>query len=52
MKILLINLADSLVDAIKYLMNLSNNERVKLGNNGRNAVLKYFNYNSIAKHFN
>lgn len=41
----------ALVDGIYQLMNMSDEERRKLGNNGKEAVIKHYNYNVLAKKF-
>lgn len=42
---------DALVDGMKILLNMSCDEITKQGHNGRNAVLKHFTYEKLAKKF-
>lgn len=43
--------ADALMDGIKKLKEMSEEERVQMGQNGRNAVLKKFTYTKLAEEF-
>lgn len=43
--------ADALMDGIKKLKEMSEEERVQMGHNGRNAVLKKFTYTKLAEEF-
>ena len=42
---------DSIEKGIQILTNMSKEERTHMGNNGKSAVLKYFEYSVLAKHF-
>ena len=42
---------EALRKGIEVLINKTEEERMKLGNNGREAVLKYYNYKVLAKEF-
>ena len=42
---------DSLAEGINELINMTDMQRKKLGDNGKNAALKFFNYSSLSKKF-
>ena len=42
---------EDVVDAIKKLKDMTSDERNRIGNNGRNAVLQHFTYKQLAKEF-